>query len=248
MSRKPPGRPSQRHYRREETHVLVRACPILFEGWPFGQRSVMDSREFAAFPSDLGWMALSWQGPILVELTFGHRTQRQATRALRSLVGDPTSGDAIHARRPPATSRQRPAQDRLVRAWIARLQGYASGDGHDDWLDIAVDLSRMTAFQRAVVHHCRRIPRGTVVSYGELARRAGYPGAARAVGQVMATNRVPLVVPCHRVVAVGGRLGGYSAPQGLAMKQRLLALEGVTTACQSQCAAPDRMVLTSRPA
>jgi methylated-DNA-[protein]-cysteine S-methyltransferase len=68
--------------------------------------------------------------------------------------------------------------------------------------------SGLTLFQRAVLSACARIPNGRVLSYGELSQKAGYPGAARAVGQVMARNPVPLFIPCHRVVASGG-LGGY---------------------------------------
>ena len=71
-------------------------------------------------------------------------------------------------------------------------------------------------------------------SYGEVAAAAGSPGAARAVGQVMAANRTPLIVPCHRVLAAGGKIGGFSAPQGLALKRRLLALESGEGAGSSQ--------------
>jgi methylated-DNA-[protein]-cysteine S-methyltransferase len=90
----------------------------------------------------------------------------------------------------------------------------------------------LSDFQRAVVGHCRRIPPGQTLTYGQLAARVGRPRAARAVGRVMATNRFPLIVPCHRVVAAGGVLGGFSAPQGLAMKKRLLAAEAASIAHQ----------------
>jgi methylated-DNA-[protein]-cysteine S-methyltransferase len=63
------------------------------------------------------------------------------------------------------------------------------------------------------------------MSYGELAAKAGYPRAARAVGSVMSSNRFPIVIPCHRVVAAGEKPGGYTSPQGVGMKLRLLALE-----------------------
>ena len=76
-----------------------------------------------------------------------------------------------------------------------------------------------------MIHQCRLIPYGQVLTYGELAERAGSPRAARAVGNVMRTNRFPLIVPCHRVVGAAGALGGYSAPTGLKMKRRLLRLE-----------------------
>ncbi len=81
-----------------------------------------------------------------------------------------------------------------------------------------------TPFQRRVWRLLRCIPRGRVRTYGEIARRLGMPGAARAVGRAAGANPVPLVVPCHRLVARGGCLGGFSS--GLGWKRRLLELEG----------------------
>ncbi len=92
--------------------------------------------------------------------------------------------------------------------------------------DVPLDLSASTAFQRDVVATLRHVPRGEVVSYGELAVLAGYPRAGRAVGTVCATNRFMLFVPCHRVVASDG-IGGYGSA-GVGVKRRLLALEGVS--------------------
>jgi len=89
---------------------------------------------------------------------------------------------------------------------------------------VPVDLDAAPAFHRAVYRALRRVPFGRTVTYGALARRAGSPGAARAVGRAMARNPVPLVVPCHRVVASAGP-GGFGG--GLDLKRRLLALEGV---------------------
>lgn len=90
---------------------------------------------------------------------------------------------------------------------------------------IRVDLDAMSPFQRAVLQACRRIPYGQRVTYGELARRVGRPRAARAVGGVMARNPIPLVIPCHRVIAGDGSLGGFSARRGVAVKKRMLAME-----------------------
>jgi AraC family transcriptional regulator of adaptative response/methylated-DNA-[protein]-cysteine methyltransferase len=81
-----------------------------------------------------------------------------------------------------------------------------------------------TAFRRRVWEALRRIPAGQTRSYGEIAVAVGAPGAARAVGTACAENPVPIVVPCHRVVAANGKLGGYSG--GLARKRQLLAAEG----------------------
>lgn len=94
-----------------------------------------------------------------------------------------------------------------------------------------VDLSKVDApFPRAVYETLRRdVGFGETVSYGELAEMAGRPGAARAVGNAMSRNPVPIVVPCHRVVAGGARIGGYG-PSGVQTKRFLLALEGVELA------------------
>lgn len=91
--------------------------------------------------------------------------------------------------------------------------------------DLELDLDWMTPFQRAVADALRAVPRGEVVTYGELAALSGYPNAQRAAGTFCAGNRFPLVVPCHRVVGANG-LGSYGS-LGLEYKRRLLALEGV---------------------
>lgn len=83
---------------------------------------------------------------------------------------------------------------------------------------------RGSDFQRRVWAELARIPYGRTVSYGELARRVGRPGAARAVGRANATNPIPVVLPCHRVVGADGTLTGYAG--GMERKERLLALEG----------------------
>jgi O-6-methylguanine DNA methyltransferase len=103
-----------------------------------------------------------------------------------------------------------------------RLRRYARGEpvAFPDALDIAA----ATPFQRAVWRATQEIPYGQTRSYGWLAVRAGRPRAARAVGQAMAANPWPVIVPCHRVVSSNGRLGGYGG--GLDMKERLLRLEG----------------------
>ena len=90
--------------------------------------------------------------------------------------------------------------------------------------DVKLDLEGATPFQQAVVEALRRVRRGEVVTYGELAALAGYPQAHRAAGTVCAQNRFPIVVPCHRVVAAGS-LGRYGS-SGTEYKRRLLALEG----------------------
>lgn len=106
----------------------------------------------------------------------------------------------------------------------ARVTDYLAG-AVVPFHDVELDLSWATPFQRAVADALRAVPRSEVVTYGELAALAGYPGAARAVGSFCATNRFAFFVPCHRVVGAGG-IGGYGTT-GIAIKRRLLALEGV---------------------
>jgi O-6-methylguanine DNA methyltransferase len=89
----------------------------------------------------------------------------------------------------------------------------------------AIDTSSLSPFERSVLEVVRKIPEGEVVTYGEVARRVGRPGAARAVGQALARNPFPLLIPCHRVVRSDGRLGGFSS--GPERKRMLLQEEGV---------------------
>jgi methylated-DNA-[protein]-cysteine S-methyltransferase len=91
---------------------------------------------------------------------------------------------------------------------------------------IRVDLHAVPEFHRRVYAVARSIPAGRGMTYGEVALAVGEPGAARAVGQALGRNPVPIVIPCHRVLAAGGRAGGFSAPGGAASKLRLLAIEG----------------------
>jgi methylated-DNA-[protein]-cysteine S-methyltransferase len=99
-------------------------------------------------------------------------------------------------------------------------------DGERVAFNDGIDLSALTGFQRAVLEAARDIPYSEVRSYGCLAQQVGRPGAARAVGQALARNPVPIVVPCHRVIGGDGGLTGFSS--GLEMKRRLLEIEGAT--------------------
>ncbi len=104
---------------------------------------------------------------------------------------------------------------------VALLAEYFAGR-NPDLSSLPLDLAG-TPFQRQVWEELRKVPPGRTLTYGELARRLGKPGAARAVGQALRANPLPLFIPCHRVTAAGGRLGGYSA--GPERKRWLLALE-----------------------
>jgi methylated-DNA-[protein]-cysteine S-methyltransferase len=103
---------------------------------------------------------------------------------------------------------------------VTLLRGEAS-----DLSSIALDMDRLPPFHRRVYEVARGIGPGTTLSYGDLAARLGRPGAARAVGQALGRNPFAIVVPCHRVLAAGGRIGGFSASGGVGTKLRLLSIE-----------------------
>jgi methylated-DNA-[protein]-cysteine S-methyltransferase len=160
----------------------------------------------AVFETPLGWIGMAWAQAGLQRLTLGHANPRKARDALAAF------GVCCGEMSVPCSDLPK------------RITAFLEGD-EDDFCDVKLDLDSLTLFQRSVLEHCRRIRPGTTLTYGELARKAGSPRAARAVGTVMANNRFPLVVPCHRVVAADG-LGGYSAHNGLALKRWLLCREG----------------------
>jgi methylated-DNA-[protein]-cysteine S-methyltransferase len=114
--------------------------------------------------------------------------------------------------------------DKIARALDRWFQGRSRSPG------VPIDLDGVNGFRRDVLETLvREVGWGETVSYGELAEMAGRPGAARAVGTAMASNPLPFVIPCHRVVAAGGRIGGYGGGRdGIVLKRSLLAREGVT--------------------
>jgi methylated-DNA-[protein]-cysteine S-methyltransferase len=109
----------------------------------------------------------------------------------------------------------------VLKATAAQLEEYFAGERRD--FEVPMELDG-TPFQRQVWSELQRIPYGETISYGELARRVGRPNGPRAVGQANGRNPVPIIVPCHRVVATNG-IGGYGG--GLRTKRALLAVEGV---------------------
>jgi methylated-DNA-[protein]-cysteine S-methyltransferase len=167
-----------------------------------------DAVQRVVFRTRFGWVALVGNNQIVERLSFGHATRQAASHALPA--------DESGRRENSAAS--------MAGELVERLRSYFAGE-FETFDDFRIDTSEMTPFQRKVVRLCQEIPYGQTRTYGQLAARAGAPGAARAVGNVMRSNRVPIIVPCHRVVASGGSLGGFSAPDGIAMKKRLLDME-----------------------
>lgn len=157
----------------------------------------------AVFETSIGWFGIQYSGDVICRVKFGFTDRADAITEMLTCHGIEVA-------------------DKLPR-WHTRFQAYADG-ARVTFSELAIDCSGMSAFQKRVTDACREIPYGSVVTYGRLAEIAGSPGAARATGTTMRTNRFPIVVPCHRVVAANG-LGGYSASGGVTTKTRLLTME-----------------------
>jgi methylated-DNA-[protein]-cysteine S-methyltransferase len=115
---------------------------------------------------------------------------------------------------------------RAMSAVMDRIEDYAEG-AEMGFADVKLDLSAVSEFHRRAYELLRNVGWGRTVTYGDLARQLGDVGLSRAVGQAMGANPMPLVIPCHRVLASDGKPGGFSAPGGAASKVNMLALEGV---------------------
>jgi methylated-DNA-[protein]-cysteine S-methyltransferase len=169
----------------------------------------MTARGFALFDTAIGRCGVAWGEGGVVGLQLPEAGESE-TRA-RMLHRFPLAGETL----PP------PQVQRAVDSIVALLHGEAS-----DLSSIALDMDGVPAFHRRVYEAARAIPPGMTLSYGDIAARVGAPGAARAVGQALGRNPFPIVVPCHRVLAAGGKIGGFSAQGGIATKRRMLAIEG----------------------
>ncbi len=114
---------------------------------------------------------------------------------------------------------------------IGKIRRHLQGEVQD-FRDVALALDGVTPFARQVYEAAREIPPGQTRTYGEIAKAAGQPAAAQEVGQALSKNPVPIIVPCHRVAAAGGKPGGFSAHGGRTTKFKLLALEGASVNLQ----------------
>lgn len=169
----------------------------------------MSEVAYALFDTPLGACAVAWgpRGVVAVNLPDRHPADLRA--GLEKRFPDASAND------PPQTVRE--AMHQIVELL----------EGKKRRLDkVKLDMTGLSPFQRSVYEAARLIPPGETISYGELARRIGRPGAARAVGHALGRNPFALVVPCHRVLAQGGGMTGFSAPGGVVTKKRLLRLEG----------------------
>ena len=169
----------------------------------------MMGRSFTLFDTAIGRCGIAW-GPRGIAGVQLPEAARGETRA------------RLRRRFPEAREAAPPSEvQRAIDAIAALLRGEAS-----DLSGIALDMDGVPPFHRRVYEVARTIPPGATLSYGDIAARLGAPGSARAVGQALGRNPFAIVVPCHRVLAAGGKAGGFSANGGVATKLRLLSIEG----------------------
>jgi methylated-DNA-[protein]-cysteine S-methyltransferase len=173
--------------------------------------TVMPTPGYTLFDTAIGACGIAWseRGVVTVRLPAANSGAMRASLLKRC----PGASEM-----PPPPEVQR-AIDRIV----ALLQGEAA-----DLTFVALDMANVGAFERRIYEILRTVPPGETITYGEIATRLG-EGDARDVGQAMGHNPFPIIVPCHRVVAAGGKTGGFSAPGGVSIKLRMLAIESVHT-------------------
>lgn len=174
-----------------------------------------DTLSFTLFDTPLGRCAIVWSERGLAGVLLPARDEAATRRQL--LRRFPEASEAA----PPASVAQ------ALMLIVKLLSGEKA-----DLSAIPLDLDRVNDFERKVYAVARQIPPGATLTYGDIAARLGDKMLARDVGQAMGRNPFPIVVPCHRVVAANGKLGGFSAPGGASTKRRMLAIEGAAVAGQ----------------
>jgi len=172
----------------------------------------MKTKAFHLFASPIGTCAIAWgsHGITAVSLPETHESRLRARFKARFPGAEEVSP-------PPA----------IVRT-IDRIQALLRGES-DDLQDILLDDAELPAFNKRVYDVARRIPPGATRTYGDIASELGDPLLAREVGQALGRNPFPIIVPCHRVLAAGGKTGGFSATGGVETKFRMLAIERAKT-------------------
>ncbi len=170
------------------------------------------------FETAIGPCGLAWSGAGVTSVQLPEATRERTQERLLAKAVDAGARSTAKTRQAWVT--------RAIDLLCAHLEGRSQ-----DFADVPLDLRDVAAFTAKVYRTLQTVPPGSTVSYGELARTVGSPGASRAVGRAMATNPIPLLVPCHRVLASAetrsaSGLGGFSAYGGVVTKERLLTIEG----------------------
>jgi methylated-DNA-[protein]-cysteine S-methyltransferase len=171
----------------------------------------MTEFDFALFDTAIGCCGIVWSARGVVAVRFAEAGEAATRVRIR--------------RRYPASRETVPPAD--VQRAIEDIIGLLRGEARD-LRYVKIDSAGVADFNRRVYDIARTIPAGSTLTYGEIAERLGDRNLARDVGQALGENPTPIIVPCHRVLAAGGKIGGFSAPGGVATKLRLLSIEGAT--------------------
>jgi methylated-DNA-[protein]-cysteine S-methyltransferase len=172
---------------------------------------MIEKSGYWVFETAIGLCSIIWRDASIIGFQLPEQDARTLDRSTRARFGAPAT------RTPPP----------WIRRIAVRVRRHLTGDT-DDFRDLPLDLSAHPPFHQQVYTAVRAVTPGQTRSYGEIAAQLGRPGGARAVGQAMRRNPVPLFVPCHRVLAAGSKPGGFTAHGGLATKAAMLRLEGVS--------------------
>jgi methylated-DNA-[protein]-cysteine S-methyltransferase len=169
------------------------------------------AQHYHVFETAMGFCVIAWSNAGVARFQLPTKTAEAAERLVR--------------RRAPGAAPGAPPQD--IAAIVAAAKRYFAGE-ETDFSHVRVDLTGKDAFFTRVYAALRQVGWGRTTTYGALAKEVGAGReAARDVGEAMARNPAPLIIPCHRVLAAGGKIGGFSAPGGSTTKMRMLELEGV---------------------
>ena len=168
----------------------------------------------AIFETARGFMGIAWNERGLIRLCLPQSSRESLERRLLRLEAVP--GKHFDENTAPG----------WVAELIASIKAYAAGETVD-FSKVPVDLDGVDDFRLAIYDAARKLAFGETTTYGELAKRAGHTGLARETGAALGANPVPLVIPCHRITAAGGKIGGFSAPGGSNTTEKMLAMEGV---------------------
>jgi O-6-methylguanine DNA methyltransferase len=169
--------------------------------------------EYALFETAIGTCGIAWRAgdaPVIVSFNLPERTEAETERRIGRKG---TKANVIPS---------------VIEGVIEKSRRHLARD-LQDFRDAPIDWDRFEPFARRVYEASIQIPAGQTRTYGQLAKELGEPQASQAVGQALGSNSIPLIIPCHRILAAGGKMGGFSAPGGLDTKEKLLLIEGATT-------------------
>ncbi len=189
----------------------------------------MSDCAFTTFDTTIGRCALVWRGGLLIGASLPEGSEAALLASIQ--------------RRFPGAAEDGPPE--AIRAALESVVRLLSGEP-EQFEAVEVDLRAVSGFERSVLEVTRRIPHGETRTYGSIAATLGATGAARAVGRALGANPLPIIIPCHRVLAANGKSGGFSAPGGSATKLRMLEIEGARRAGAPELF--DRLPLAIRPA